>query len=448
MGGIVETMPSAHGLASTTQPGAGPSAWFRGATMFATLFLCLVGSAWATGGSPKGTGQATLLTLPPGSVLYLRLESAVSTTGSHLREPITARVVREVAVPSGGQGVAIPLGAVVSGQIEKLIPSSNPTDRASLRLRFSQLEIPGRPPIALAGHVTEVENARETVLGDGTVQGLLANELPVTVLEKALDRLQKSDPNLGAEARKTKEQALGKGDTSIDFPAGTDLHFVLDKPIAVDQVLPYAVSDTLAPEVSASIENLLAALPQRAESKDGKPGDPVNLVLIGNAEEVRRAFLAAGWSEPEKLTGKSLWETIRAVAANQGYGTAPVSQLYLFGRPEDLAFQKTLNTFAERHHLRLWRTSATTSSGREIWVGAATHDVGWDVRPGEGVASHAIDPEIDKERSKVGADLVAGGDVAALRLTVRPNPLSEGLTATGASWRTDGRLLVVQLKAQ
>jgi hypothetical protein len=116
----------------------------------------------------------------------------------------------------------------------------------------------------------------------------------------------------------------------------------------------------------------------------------------------------------------------------------------LFGRPEDLAFQKMLNTFAERHHLRLWRSSLTTSEGREIWLGAATHDVGWDIRPG--VVSHAIDPEIDDERTKVGADLAVTRQVAALRLVTRPNPLSEGLTATGASWRTDGRLLAIELK--
>jgi hypothetical protein len=104
------------------------------------------------------------------------------------------------------------------------------------------------------------------------------------------------------------------------------------------------------------------------------------------------------------------------------------------------------NTFAERHHLRLWRAPVSTPEGREIWVGAATHDTGWDIRPEEGVVSHAIDPQLDSEREKVGADLAVTGRVAALRLTPRPNPLLEGLTATGAKWQTDGRLLVVELK--
>jgi hypothetical protein len=64
-----------------------------------------------------------------------------------------------------------------------------------------------------------------------------------------------------------------------------------------------------------------------------------------------------------------------------------------------------------------------------------------------GVVSHAIDPDLDAERAKVGADLLATGYVAAERLVTGRNPLSKGLTATGATWRTDGRLLVIELKS-
>src|SRR5208283_4625573 len=103
-----------------------------------------------------------------------------------------------------------------------------------------------------------------------------------------------------------------------------------------------------------------------------------------------------------------------------------------------------LNTFLKRHHLRLWQTTAKTADGREIWLGASTHDIGLDVHLG--VISHAIDFDLDAERAKVGADLMAGGLVAAEQLVTRPNPLTEGKTATGEIWRTDGQLLVIELK--
>ena len=412
------------------------------------FFLVLLAFEEAPQITPGRTaeGVSAPATLPEGTVLYLRLQSAVSTKASHLREAVTAQVVREVPVVPGARDIAIPVGAVVRGVVDKLIPSSNPTDRARLRLHFTQLEIPGQTATPLKARVTEVENARETVLPDGTVQGVLASELPVTMLEDALDKLKKTRPEVGTQAQKAGEKTLGKADTSIEFPAGTDLQVVLLEPLRLQSVFALTVSDQLLPAVTAPIEQLLAGAPQRASGKDGKPGDPLNLIFIGNEVEIRQAFQEAGWTEAEKLGGKSLWETVRAVAANKGYQGAPVSQLYLFGRPEDLAFQKMLNTFAERHHLRLWRSAAKTKEGREIWLGAATHDTGWDIRPG--VVSHAIDPEIDQERAKVGADLVVTGRVACLRLVARPNPLSEGLTATGATWKTDGQLLAIELKAR
>ena len=425
--------------------GAGLSLWRRvqPVSPVPVLIACWVALA-PTAVAHAPTDQPAAWSLPVGSVLYLRLETALSTKSSHLRDSITARVIREVPLKPSAKDIVIPRGATVRASIEKLIPSSSPSDRARLRLRFTQLEISGQPPAALSGHVTDVENARETILADGTIQGVLASELPLTMLEDALDKLKKTQPDIGGEAKKTSEKHLGKADTSIEYSAGTDLTLVLDKPLPLAQVFPPAVADELSPQVGAPVARLLEEAPQRAAGKDGKPGDPLNLVVIGTTEAIRRVFQEGGWGEAEKLTGKSLFETVRAVMANKGYGTAPVSQLYLFGRPEDLAFQKMLNTFAKRHHLRLWRSPATTSDGREIWLGAATHDIGMDIRLG--VVSHAIEPEIDKERDKVGADLAATGRVAAMRLATRPNPLSEGLTATGGSWKTDGRLVVIELK--
>ena len=381
---------------------------------------------------------------PAGSLIYLRLETAVSTKSSHLKQAVTARVVREVPAPSGDGRVLVPVGATVHGTIDKLIPTSSPTDRAKLRLKFTHLELPDRKAIQLSGHVVDIENARESVLADGTIQGLLASELPVTMLEDALDKLKKTSPNTGDQAQKAKEKTLGKGDTAIEFAAGTDFTITLDQPLDLEQTFAPAASDQLTTAAGDAITRLLADAPQRAGGKDGKPGDPLNLVIVGTQEQIRQAFEKAGWAEAEKLTGKSFFETVRAVMASKGYGSAPVSQLYLFGRAEDLAFQKMLNTFARRHHLRIWKSPVQASDGREVWLSAATHDAGWDVRPG--VVSHAIDPEIDKERDKVAADLIASGLVASARPVTRPNPLSEGLTATGAAWKTDGRLFALELK--
>ena len=377
--------------------------------------------------------------LPAGYVLYLRLEATISTTASHLHDVVKARIIREV---DSGNRVLIPLGAEVQGRIEKLIPSSSATDRARLLIRFDKLIIPDNPAVTFAGHISEVENARENVLQDGTIWGVLASDLPVSHLEDTMRKLAGED----SELSKYGQKAFGKSDTSINYGAGTDLTLVLDKPLSLAEMPPSGSFNQLPPGVPDAVARMLQGAPQRASGKGGKPGDPLNLVVIGNISEIRDVFSQAGWGEAERKTGKAVWDTARAVADNQGFGRAPVSDLYLFGHREDLAFEKVLNTFLKRHHLRLWRTTGTTPEGREIWLGAATHDTGLDVHPG--VVSHAIDPDLDAERAKVGADLRVTGRVAAEQLVTRPNPLRQGLTATGGTWKTDGQLLVIDLATQ
>jgi hypothetical protein len=392
-------------------------------------------------GSRAASGQAAgNISLPAGTGLYIRLETPVSTASSHLNGPVTARVVREV-LSSGG--VAIPLGTLVSGEIAKLIPSSSLTQRARVLMRFDRLEIPGELPISFSAHVTTVENARETVLPNGTIQGVLAGELPISMIEKATAKLGQSGGQTGADMQKESAKLLGKSDTTINYPAGTDVDLSLDQPLQLSQVFSSAISDQLSPDILTTIQGLLSNAPQRVQGKDGKPGDPINLVIVGSQQEIQRAFQQAGWLEPERATQQSIWRSTRAIIGEVAYGQAPVSDLYLFGRREDLAFAKMLNTVAKRHHLRLWRVAVRTADGREIWLGASTHDFGYDVRPG--VISHAIDPNLDDERAKVGADLAATKLVRAEQLVTRSDPFSTGLTATGASWKTDGRLLAIVL---
>jgi hypothetical protein len=307
-------------------------------------------------------------------------------------------------------------------------------------IRFNQVVIPRHPVIALTAHLTAVENARETVLPDGTIQGILEKNAAAGRVDGIFDKLGSA----GGEMEKVSGKTFGKVDTAIDFPAGTDLILTVDQPLAAVSIFPPAAAAQISPPLVASVQNLLSGAPQRAQSKTKKPGDPLNLIIIGNSDQVLNAFKQAGWSEAKKLGTKSAVGTVRAMASDNGYGDAPVSQLYLFGRPEDLAFEKMLDTFMKRHHLRLWRTLANAPDGREIWLGASTHDIGLDVH--FGVVSHAIDTDLDAERAKVGADLIAGGLVAAARLVSRPNPLSEGKTATGGTWKTDGQLLVIELK--
>ena len=127
-----------------------------------------------------------------------------------------------------------------------------------------------------------------------------------------------------------------------------------------------------------------------------------------------------------------------------GYSSAPVSSLLIAGRPPDLVFQKSLDTFAKRHHLRIWKLTQTYN-GQEVWVGAATHDIATMNSRGGSKWSHRIDPHVDRERDWVETDLLFVGTGVAYADVERPAAPKKLANATGDEIVTDGKLTVVQL---
>ena len=136
-------------------------------------------------------------------------------------------------------------------------------------------------------------------------------------------------------------------------------------------------------------------------------------------------------------------ETFRAIVEGRGYKEGPVSTLLLEGRPPDMVFQKTNDTFAARHHLRIWHRP-DSFDGKEVWVCAATHDIGIDYSQRDNTFIHRTDPEIDRERAKVVNDLLFTGKVQALALVERPEAPVTGQNATGDEFKTDGRMAVLE----
>jgi LssY C-terminus len=111
-------------------------------------------------------------------------------------------------------------------------------------------------------------------------------------------------------------------------------------------------------------------VPRYTITGDGLPGDPVNLVLTGTFQQLRSAFAIAGWSEADRLGLASSWRMIRAFLLNSSYPTAPFSTLYLYGRGQDIGFQKAIdNSPRKRHHIRFWALSLARA---EATVGTAS----------------------------------------------------------------------------
>ena len=122
-----------------------------------------------------------------------------------------------------------------------------------------------------------------------------------------------------------------------------------------------------------------------------------------------------------------------------------MSALLLEGQRSDFDFQKQNNTFAKRHHLRIWRRQDTFMD-RPVWVCSSTHDIGIEFSQENRTFIHVIDSNIDRERAKVVSDLIFADKVESLALVDRPAVPKKSRNATGDALETDGRMAVLVLK--
>ncbi|TCK71548.1 LssY C-terminal domain-containing protein [Acidipila rosea] len=192
---------------------------------------------------------------------------------------------------------------------------------------------------------------------------------------------------------------------------------------------------------------LFADIPRRVSDQQGDPGDMVNFALIGTDSQVTQAFASAGWTKTDKTTQDAIVHGLEATLSHKAYTDMPMSTLYLFGRPQDYAYARAdpLEVAAVRNHLRVWKTTETVN-GQPLWVGSATHDNGFETDQRNNGVTHHIDPNIDAERDFIEQSFAAAGVVAAAAYVMPSHPLTTAKTATGGSFHSDGRIVVMLLK--
>lgn len=191
---------------------------------------------------------------------------------------------------------------------------------------------------------------------------------------------------------------------------------------------------------------LLDMIPRRVADRDGNPGDMVNFLILGSEAQMQQAFQSAGWMKVDRTKKDAVIHGILASISKQAYTQMPMSELYLFERPQDFGYAhaEPLAVVASRHHLRLWK-APFRAEGRTLWVGAATYDIGFERDERNGQLTHKIDPAIDLERDYVGESLNQTGAVAELTRVSPSHPVTEASTATGGSFHSDGKILVLSL---
>ena len=191
----------------------------------------------------------------------------------------------------------------------------------------------------------------------------------------------------------------------------------------------------------------LDALPRRVQDEFNNLGDMVNFAVVGTQQQVQSALEAANWHLADTNNRESAVKAVIQTYQKKDYLEMPMSQLKLFGRFQDFGYEQAeaFSVVASRHHFRLWK-APFTFQGEPVWVGAGTHDIGFEKDQRNGKITHKIDPAVDIERDNVGASLQKAGKAKSMFYYLPSNPVQEAKNATGGSYHSDGRLLLVFLQ--
>jgi len=239
--------------------------------------------------------------------------------------------------------------------------------------------------------------------------------------------------------------SIGINQTADDTGDGTyTVHIEI---FAADPHADYRVARQVSniPGVDA---DLFSKIPRRIADKQGDPGDMVNFLIIGSESAMQKVFTSAGWVKVDTDVRDAVLHGILESISKESYLTMPMSPLFLFGRSQDYgwAHAEPIKVVASRNHLRIWKAPFDVQ-GQTLWVGAATHDTGFERDNRNNGLTHKIDPDIDLERDYVEKTLASTGLVSETAHILPSDALKEARTATGGSFHSDGRVLILKLEA-
>jgi len=167
----------------------------------------------------------------------------------------------------------------------------------------------------------------------------------------------------------------------------------------VDFETLYAAEAIINIEDEEELRRVLEALPCCTTNADGDEyGDPLNLVLIGEPNDLLSALVRRNWHATEITWSRAILRTIKSFLFGERYRYSPISALYVFGRSQDIGWQKARGTINERNHMRFW-LSPIRFCGKKVFVGQISRDIGVKLTlKSPTITTHVIDPDVDEAR--------------------------------------------------
>ncbi|MDB5096600.1 MAG: hypothetical protein JWM80_1021 [Cyanobacteria bacterium RYN_339] len=188
------------------------------------------------------------------------------------------------------------------------------------------------------------------------------------------------------------------------------------------------------------------------QNKEGNKCEPVVLKVAATQEELTALLEKQGWIKADHLT---VWNSTKSSVSmllkatglshliDYNYQASPMTEMYIDGQLQAMAFNKNNDHHEARDHLRIFDSGKRDAKGRPVWEIAATRDVSLQVKIPSFGKGHTTDTAIDAERDLIMSDLLKGG-VANWR--VAQGKLSDAdAPGVADTYTTDGKVYVVDL---
>jgi len=383
--------------------------------------------------------------VPPGQSLWVRLSSPISTYTAKVGDSVHAVLTQELACDDQ---IAIPMGARIEGIVrsKRKVGWGIRHETASLELEFNHADATPGVAVKFTARVEEVDNAREQVR-NGVIQGIRSSNTFQGNINSRLIHLPTWNPYSDPVLIAYKAVFPIFPEPEIFYPAGTDIRLRTTTEILPPPATENTMHETAPPPTpdSDQLEQMVRRLPSRTTTMKHIDADIVNIVFLGTEQQVNAAFHATSWNDASPNTKGTWFKNLYALLNNSGYKQQPMMTLLLNGRPEDMNWQKSLNSYGRRDHLRIWRWSSQQYAD-PIWVISSTHDTSAVLSVKYKGFVHHIAPDIDDERATVIRDLNFAGCVKSVSEVSRPGLATATRNATGDTMRTDGSVAVITLQ--
>jgi hypothetical protein len=352
------------------------------------------------------------LTIPDGTPIKLRLAESVSSAHGRTGDRLLFVVVRDLKIEGF---TVIPAGSVASGSITGVKGNRFMGIGGKVSLKLDSVELVNGDRVNLRARMNVKGRSRTTLVAAGMIAtGLIfLPAAPVFLLLRGHE---------STVLKSTEVTAQIDGSTSV-LSAGL-----------------------LRPrESSSELDVMMNYLPPRVFTAEGREGDMVNLVFVGQTDDLQKAFERSGWVRTDKWNPIFAWHLL-------WHGTndarLPMARFYLFGRVQDYSYAlpEPGAIVSRRHHVRIWKTDCRIN-GTPVWAGSATHDIAIEIAKRGRLINHRIDPAVDTERDFIGTNLADTSSVSRREYLRSSEPVFQSQTASGETYHSDSRILLLDLHA-